>query len=259
MPVSILNRARPEDIRRDHFPFIVIENALPEDYFEELVAAFPATEIVTGPGALENNTAYRYPAASVLENPSITPAWKEFFAYHCSDAFFAETMALWGADIERAFSKAAIRLGKPFARMSSGLRHLGRVDNPANQGRDIRMDCQFVINSPVREVTSVRGPHLDVPEKLYAALLYCRAPGDETEGGDLDLFRLAPDRQIERFDTVRYAANTLLMWINTPLSIHAVTPRGVTDIPRRYINFIGETYGLADSGFHGYFQPPAAP
>ncbi len=256
MTVSILDRATPGDIRRQHFPHIVIENALPEDTFADLAASFPATDIVANPGELENNKAYRCPAAAVLENPSISPAWKDFFAYHCSEAFFAEVMAFWGADIERAFSKAALRLGKPLARMSSGLRHLGRVDNPQNHGRDIRMDCQFVINSPVREVSSVRGPHLDVPEKLYAALLYFRVPGDEAEGGDLDLFRLLPDRRIERFDTVRYAANTLMMWINTPLGIHAVTPRAVTDIPRRYINFLGETYGLPGGGFHGHFEPP---
>lgn len=256
MTVSILNRATPGDIRREHFPYIVIENALPEGTFADLAAAFPAPGIVAGPGELESNKAYRYPAASVLENPSISAAWKDFFAYHCSDAFFREVMAFWGDDIERAFSKAALRFGKPLGKLSSGLRHLGRADNPRNHGRDIRMDCQFVINSPVREVSSVRGPHLDVPEKLYAALLYCRIPGDDTEGGDLDLFRLLPDRRIERFDTVRYAANTLMMWINTPLGIHAVTPRGVTDMPRRYINFLGETYGLPGTGFHGYFQPP---
>ncbi len=105
----------------------------------------------------------------------------------------------------------------------------------------------------------VHVPHLLRFPGIRSVILHHAAesadPFPVEPGGDLDLFRPRPDRRIERFDTVRYAANTLIMWINTPLGIHAVTPRAVTDIPRRYINFLGETYGLPDGGFHRYFEP----
>jgi len=36
---------------------------------------------------------------------------------------------------------------------------------------------------------------------------------------------------------VKYAANTFVMFINNPLSVHAVTARGSSRISRRLINF----------------------
>ena len=44
-------------------------------------------------------------------------------------------------------------------------------------------------NSPVRTPSTVRGPHLDSPFKLFAALLYFRAPEDDSSGGDLEFVR----------------------------------------------------------------------
>lgn len=258
MTASILQRADRADIRREHFPFIIVRDALPEDYYARLAETFPATGLVAGPGELDDNTAYRYPAARAVDNDAFDPLWREFFQYHTSPDFFAEVLDFWGDDIVRLFPGLEMRFGRPLGRLSSGMRHLGKGDNPANRDRDIRLDCQFVINSPVRTVSAVRGPHLDVPEKLFAALLYFRPPDDATEGGDLELYRLRPDRQIDVFDVVPYSANTLIMWINTPLSVHAVTPRAVTDISRRYVNFIGESYRLPETGFHGYYSHPAA-
>ena len=39
------------------------------------------------------------------------------------------------------------------------------------------------------------------------------------------------------------------MWLNTPRSLHGVSPRSVTEVPRRYVNFISECYRLSTDGF----------
>jgi hypothetical protein len=40
--------------------------------------------------------------------------------------------------------------------------------------------------------------------------------------------------------TVQYAANAYACFVNSEQAVHAVSPRGVTNVPRRYINFIAE-------------------
>ena len=139
---------------------------------------------------------------------------------------------------------------RPSARGSS--RYMGE-----NRRADVMLDCQFVINSPVVEATTVRGPHLDRPHTLFAALLYFRAPEDESTGGDLELYRMTraghrfdarymiPSDAVTPFRRIEYAPNTLVMWLNTCDALHGVTPRAVTEHPRRYINFVADCYGLS--------------
>ncbi|WP_439135800.1 hypothetical protein, partial [Pseudomaricurvus sp.] len=43
--------------------------------------------------------------------------------------------------------------------------------------------------------------------------------------------------QIAHVDTGYYQPNTLVLFINSPKSIHAVSQRSATDVPRRHINF----------------------
>ena len=57
------------------------------------------------------------------------------------------------------------------------------------------------------------------------------------------------DQHVTRFKTIPYRANTLVMWLNTPRSLHGVSPRPPTDVPRRYINILAESYSLDSDGF----------
>jgi hypothetical protein len=77
-----------------------------------------------------------------------------------------------------------------------------------------------------------------------------RTDDDQAAGGDLDLYRwrrsprfvrhrvLSAD--VEHAKTVRYAPNTYVAFVNSPWSVHGVSPRAVTSVPRRYVNFIAE-------------------
>jgi hypothetical protein len=255
----------------DPFPHLVARDALPPDYYAELAAAFPDTATVAGPAELANNRAYRLPAPKALAHPGVPPAWREFVECHCSDAYLRELVRFWGAAIAREYPGFEAMVGKPLAEVSGAMRRYSRQAqyDPANLGADVQLDCQFVINSPVREPGSVRGPHLDQPYTLFAALLYFRDPADCSEGGDLELYRargpgrfdaryhVAPEA-VEAFRTVRYAPNTLVMWLNTPRALHGVTPRAVTEVPRRYVNFVADCYGLATDALFEVPRTPAA-
>ncbi len=265
---SILDRINEKNMQRDRFPLAVVENALPEAYYEELAASFPALGYVTGSEKTKNNQAYRSIALETADDPEVPAIWREFVSYHCSHHFFGRFCAVWGDDVAATHPDLAENFGKPLRDFSVGVRYPGKAKNPENLNADIMLDCQISYNSPVRTLSTVRGPHLDSPFKLFAALLYCRHPDDPSSGGDLDIYRLrdghgpAPrpgkiyPRNVERIATIPYRANTLIMWINSPAALHGVSPRSVTEVPRRYINFLGECYCGKSSD---YFIAGAAP
>jgi hypothetical protein len=251
---SILDRITEANIKRDLFPHAVVENALPEDYYEELAACFPTLESVAGAEGIANNKAYRKLALQTLDDPEIPAIWRDFVAYHSSRAFLDRVCDVWGADIEATHPDLAENFGKPLSEFTVGIRHKGKEENAQNLTHDMMMDCQFSFNSPVTKETSVRGPHLDSPYKLFAALLYFRDPNDRSTGGDFTVYRLKEGdalkprpakinpRYVEPIYSVPYRANTLVFFINSPAAIHGVTPRTITDTSRRYMNFLGECY-----------------
>ena len=251
---SILSNIDETKIHRDPFPYAVIENALPQDYYRALAASFPSPTFIAGDGELENNEVYRQSARDTIDDPEVPKIWQEFIRYHCSPEFFREFAAVWEVDVAAGHKRLLRNIGRSLRDFSVDIRHAGRENNANNRAHDVVLDTQFCINSPVNQVSSVRGPHTDSPFELFAALLYFRPEDDDSSGGDLELYTLKrghfplpkptriDPRHVDCVATVPYRANTLVMFINTPASIHGVTPRSVTEISRRYINFIGECY-----------------
>lgn len=266
---SILERLDPSQIILEPQPYIYSTEALDPDYFAELAAAYPTLETVAGTGPLDNNRAYLMQAREVIDNPQIPVVWREFFACHTSEAFFREMIAFWQAALDRIYPNLADLLGKPVEQASIGLRSRGKEKSLENKTADVMMDCQFGVNSPVKEKTAVRGPHVDDTHKLYAGLLYFRFPDDQSEGGDLVLYRAKngnkyyqdgrrdiPAHFLEPFRVVPYRANTLVMYLNTPHSIHGVSPRAVTPLHRRYVNLQCECYRLTTGAFFPVQRDP---
>jgi hypothetical protein len=275
--ISVLAKATASDISFEPFPHLVIRNALPDDAFARLSQTYPSTETVAGVGPLKNNTLYLKSALDVIDAPVYSESWRHFFAYHCSHEFYAEVIALWREVLEATHPTIGAAYGKSFAEFTCGIRRPGAEENPANKREDIQLDCQFGVNSAVQKVTSVRGPHVDTRYKLFAALLYFRVEGDDSSGGELEFYqyrepalryrsgqaidsdfvkkspfpalnRIEP-KCVEKIQTLSYEPNTFVMWLNTPHAVHGVSPRGVTNWPRRYVNFLGEAYNGANDGF----------
>lgn len=261
MAQSVLARLNAKDIRLDPFPHLIAENVLDADYYAELDAAYPALEMIAGPGPLANNKLYSRSAADIFADKNIPEIWRDFFAYHSSQAFLHECLQFWERAIRHEYPDIEDRFGKPLGEFTAGVRRKGREREAANNEADVMLDCQFCMNSPVVTPSSVRVPHVDNPFKLFAGILYFRREDDASTGGDLNLYRLTSDRVhydrklnvsedvIEAAAQVPYRANSAILWLNTPRSLHGVTPRSVTQVPRRFINFIGECYRHSDEGF----------
>lgn len=267
-PQSILSRLSRERIAFEPYPHVWTGEALEPACYAELAAAFPSLERVAGPGRLASNRAYRVPACEVFADPAIPAIWRSFFEYHCSSAFLHEQISFWRAALEREYPDIEARFGKPLSQLTGDVRlyRQGTLPEnlPVNLRADAMLDCQFVVNSPVTRPSSVRRSHVDRPYKLFVALLYFRHPEDRSNGGNLRLERFrkpgvhfdrrqhVDERFVEPFAEVPYGPNTLVAWLNTPRSVHDVTPRSLTPLPRRYVNFLTECYALRSETF---FEP----
>lgn len=238
---TILRTIERGNIAHQPFPHVIVDGAA--DGYDRL--SFPHPELIVDGRPLENNTTYRMPAARILADPRVAQEWKDFAHAHTSRAFFAEVVALFGDAIRALHPNLEARLG---CRLEEARTSIRGVEPPA----DIALDCQLCWGSPVTEASSSNSCHVDRPVALFAGLLYCRLPGDDAEGGDLELYRFrGPERRygegrfvdaslIEPVKRIPYAANRLVFFLHSPQSLHGVTVRSVTKWPRLHINFLAE-------------------
>jgi hypothetical protein len=106
------------------------------------------------------------------------------------------------------------------------------------------------MNTPITEVGSVKTAHVDLCDKIFSALFYFRDAADNTAGGDFEIYRWrrnprfikhrSLNRDVEMVKIVKYEANAYACFLNSEQAVHGVSPRGITNVPRRYINFIAE-------------------
>ena len=253
--LSILSKVSAADIIHDPYPHIVIENALDETLFQELFESLPPEKLVLD-GREKKNTWFDYPACKVVNNSEITPLWQAFFRYHTSPEFYLELIEIFGDTLRNLHPSIEKKLGKPLEESVVAMRPGGRQDRLA-ENADISMECQFYVNYTTQQ-RAVRGPHVDRPSELFAALLYFRSPDDDSKGGDLVVSKAkqpdtlypssssihvdhAPmeinESRVTPTGTGHYQANTLVLFLNSPKSIHSVSSRTATGIARRHINF----------------------
>jgi len=232
------------DIVTEPFAHIIRQPALPTAVYDELADGFPSLEMIMGGrSGVGANVAVRLPIQAVLKDPHIPCLWREFFAYHTSAEYWREVIRVFAGEFRRTFPDLEERIGRPYEDWRV-------VRRGGDEVAEVRLDCQFVMNTPVVKPSSVKPPHVDVGDKIFSALLYFRDPADTTTGGDLDLYRWRREPRFlkhrvleqdsKRIKTVAYAANTYVCFVNSPLAVHGVSPRSVTTVPRRYINFVAE-------------------
>jgi hypothetical protein len=240
---SILHGLTPERIDPDPFPHVVVDDAVDPALYRELEATLPPPATLLRGRKLENNTPYRYSAEHILAEAS--PLWREFAELHTSAAFYAEVATLFGDTIRALHPKLEARAGKRLEEMKSSIRFVERF-------ADVSLDCQIIYGSPVTQPTRAHRVHVDREVALYAGLLYFRAGGDRSSGGDLELYRFrgnaraydearnVDDALVERVKTIPYAANRLVFFIHSPVALHGVSVRSVTPYPRMHVNFLAE-------------------
>jgi hypothetical protein len=249
--LSVLQRATPSMVVGEPFPHLLVQDALPTELYRRLSDSYPPLWLV-GAKRRENNRRWDYPCRKVRRNLLLPRLWRDFIAYHSSQAFFDEVAAVFRDHI-LATHPSRFRNAEALSRMRAGRRRVERFGS-----RDILLDALISGNTPVTAASSVRTTHIDAGPKLFSGLFYMRRPEDDSLGGDLEICRFKPDfadsaakaacfdgpyvdnRHVEVVKTVTYAANTVILFINSLESLHGVSVRQPTPHPRLFVNLVGE-------------------
>jgi len=238
MELSVLQNFK--GVEMQPFPHLCIDNALPENVYNELVDTFPE-DIVCSTPVLDNGITYRHKSNPVLLESRTPSIWKEFFAYHTSPEFFQYVIEIF----EDAFLKYYPKeIYEELLLGDVGIRKIQKKTK-------LVTDCQFVVHEPVNETSTTRTPHLDNPGEIYAGLLYMKKTNDASTGGNFTLHKVkGVDKvynksgravlQNNPVKEIEYKANTFCMFLNVHNSVHSVTPRINATERRRSINIIGE-------------------
>lgn len=246
--LNVLGRASRADVITDPFPHVVIRNALREDVYEQLANEFPGMSVIADDAAPQDNKYYFLSAAKAQTHQGVSALWKEFMAYHTSPAFLSEVVALFGNHIRAMHPHLELAFGKRLEEFTACAR-----DTDGENDVDAQMECQFASCTTALRRATPKGPHVDREHALYAGLLYFRLDGDDSTGGDLEIQRFKgvprfeagtnneiPVDRVETVKTVRYEKNTLVFFIHSAHSLHAVSARSATPYPRRHVNFVTE-------------------
>jgi hypothetical protein len=243
---SLLRRWKDVNVFTTPFPHIVVHQPVSAELARALLAQYPTIGQITRDKDRGSNKRFSYSACQAMMDGVISPLWLDFVARHISPAFLGEVLGLFGPYLASLYPKLLRKPGGLTA-LRAGLRYFDTFENA-----DVLLDAQICVNTPVlSDASSVREPHVDMPNKLFAGLFYLRSPEDRSSGGDLELyaFKQSPGgfsgmyvdkEQLERVKTIAYQDNVLVMFINVPTAVHGVSPRLPTATPRLLFNLLGE-------------------
>jgi len=270
---SILSRAHKQSIQREPFPHIIGENALEKPLYASLAGTFPSTGVIAGNKTLKNQK-MGLNAVNLLKNNAISQKWQDFIAYHSSPEFFSEVLDIFGDEIRALYPFLEKDFRKPLTDLNT-TRRITAERKTTHRSDEVVLDCQVMVDD-TSDPRICRGPLVDAVEEIFSGLLYFRHPEDQSNGGDLCVLRakdseeLFPhegairvdqrpaeieDAKTEIVTLVPYAENTAIFFINSPKSLHKVTMRTASPIPRRHVNFIGESYSLNQGGLFQILKP----
>jgi len=262
--ISILNNFDRSKYFLDPYPHIIIDNVFNEKIYEELEKDFQnilINEFKKKTEFSEENTRVQLAASEILNNRILeSKIWKDFIEYHCSKDFFLNFFKIFEKEIHDflpdVYKKIEENKNKNSFIEVRGDFHKSRNKLiKKNSKSDFVLDCQPSITTPnISGQKSVRGPHVDSPYKLYAALFYLRDPKDNLQGGDIILYKPKKNAQfnkktdvinqndLEQKKLFKYGKNNLVMHLNTPNTIHGVSERANGNYRRNLVNIIAESY-----------------
>jgi hypothetical protein len=242
---SLLSQAKNLEVFAEPYPHLVASDALDEELGLQLIEELPPVEVITKTTDYPSNKGYAIATGEALANESITPLWRDTLKANSSQQLLDDVIELLGDHILSLYPSFEEEFGA-LDSLKAGLRYVDTFDDA-----DVLLDAEITVNTPVVDKpSSARSPHVDDTARLFNGQLFLRTPDDTSTGADVELYRFREqpggfqDRNvdpsfIETVKTVRYERNLLLVMINSLDSVHGVTDRPVTPIPKYLINLIG--------------------
>lgn len=240
---TFLSKYASSDVIADPFPYLILENPFHDSEYKELYKSYPEDNCISNIKPKKNHR-YQISANSIINSESISSSWKEALDNHCSEPLIKDFIRIFEPFIWENYDKQVANNIINYSTWSY---------RGSSAETDLTLDFQPGINTPPGKLrrTSVRGPHLDNPREIFAALIYFRDPCDNSIGGDLEIcelikdFRLygkseTPISTVNVVNRVNYGRNTGLIFLNTHKSVHSVTKRSFSEHNRKLLNIIME-------------------
>jgi hypothetical protein len=238
------------ELMEDPYPHVVVNDALPAEIADTLIAEMPPLDILMQRGWSGSPFRFPLPSPTAIADTRISPRWKAALqsCVAASQILLDRSVALLGAHMQRTYPTFAADFGA-----LQDLRAVPRGEHKQSRGL-VGMDAQLVANGPDPDGGSiVRGPHIDQPDKLISALLYLRDRDDDSEGGELELYEPlsgvplffdagngVPASAVRVARRYPYRHNLMIVPVNSPRALHGVSPRGHSLRPRYHLHFVGE-------------------
>lgn len=248
--LSLLQRASKTDVVESPFPYLVIENALPIDLCEALIRSYPSLESQGIDESLDN-VRWSTHAENLDTIIDLAPVWKDFVGYHVSQEFFDQVMSIFAEPLSRLYG-TMLNSSDSIFRNPVVIRNNHRLA----VGK-FSLDAQISGNTPAKTPGAPRGIHVDAPNALYGGLYYLRDDMDDSVGGDLQIWKWKDgysygkksgeyregvnQKHVELIQTIKYKANTLVLFINSLDSLHSVTLRTPTTHTRKFLNLLADS------------------
>lgn len=213
-----IDRIISTPITRDPFPYLVVDNIFPADYYQQILDNFPGMDAVrplSESGRVRKGTYEE--RLTVLFNPEdfsrISPAqnifWSEFSNWLYSESFLSAVIFKFRETLE--------------SRISNIMATEGEIK--------VRGDALLVNDQTNYEI----GPHTDSPHRLVTFLFYMpESDKDRDLGTSIYLPKKEgftcwggphyPRDQFDLVDTVDFLPNRLLMFPKTEKTFHGVEP-----------------------------------
>lgn len=227
------------------YPHVVIENALPEKIYQELEQTFPI-EKVTSVKPVENIT-HKLNTHEIVQS-DVASIWKEFCEYHTSKEYVNQCLSIFESKLENVLGSSLLKECKTTPVLPRGMYKKRNLDPTF-----LTSECQLVVHKPLPDDQTTRTTHIDNPGEIYAGLLYMKPKHDTSEGGNFVIHETKPVKKVRKkggrpvdssfenpVKTIPYQANTFVMFLNLPKSVHGVTKRKNAKLSRRSVNIIAE-------------------
>ena len=267
---SILQKVERENVHMKPFPHLVIREALPQDIYSRIDSNFPPSDLFQKINSFRKvsdgkqnfgKENYRYDILPQEIREFLPEPYPSLLEYHSSCAFYLEVRDLFEEGIQRFRPDFYKFLNNK--NLCSELFSEGKKDSSEDE---FLMAMRVGINSPSKIASSNKGPHIDRISEIFGSLLYVRNESDKTAGGDFHIHScrrrcsrilnlLKKNKQLESpllkiIKTVKYEANTLVFFINSPLSIHSVGLRHPGNFNRQFLSIYGDVMKISKKYVH---------
>jgi hypothetical protein len=222
------------------YPHIIIENALPEKIYNELLKTLPEQRIDQQLSRDEHDKRTWHVLEMKEEKWPISNIWKEFIKYHCSKEFFFDVLNIFN------------KWNNTLPIIKEKIKVLDRSKNENTNTSSNAFTDFSIVKHPAKNNVPNRLPHLDNNREIYAGLLYLKHPNDNSTGGGFAIHKAEDLITNEHLDfnnpgpvvkVCPYKSNQFVMFWNTNNSQHSVESRQNAEYPRWSVNMLGRFMG----------------